>query len=67
MHLKLSDPDDSFARTAALFPGCSQRGVVIRAVVHPDVERKLREMAIKEARSLSAMTALILMRALHSA
>jgi len=65
---KLSDhADGAIGRAAALVPGCRQRGVVIRAVVHPNVEQKLKEMAASEARSLSAMIALILTRTLHAA
>jgi len=42
-----------------------QRGVMVRAVVPPQVEQKLREMAAKESRTLSAMAALILTRAVE--
>ena len=38
----------------------AKRGVMVRAVVPPDVEKKLREIAAEESRTLSAMIALIL-------
>ena len=37
----------------------AKRGVMVRAVVPPDVEKKLREMAAEESRTLSAMIALM--------
>jgi CopG-like RHH_1 or ribbon-helix-helix domain, RHH_5 len=38
---------------------------MVRAIVPPDVERKLKEMAAKESRTLSAMIALLLARAVE--
>jgi hypothetical protein len=38
---------------------------MVRAVVPPDVEKKLRDMAAKDGRSLSAMIARILMKAVE--
>jgi hypothetical protein len=40
-----------------------ERGVMVRAVVPPDIEKKLRDMAAKDGRTLSAMIARILMKA----
>jgi len=36
---------------------------MVRAVVPPDVEKKLRDMAAKDGRTLSAMIARILVKA----
>jgi len=47
-------------------PASDIRGVAMHVIVRPDVKQKLIEMAAKESRTLSAMTALVLMKALSS-
>jgi hypothetical protein len=47
-------------------PASIIRGVAMHVVVRPDIKQKLVEMAAKESRTLSAMTSLILTRALSN-
>ena len=44
----------------------TERVVMVRSVVAPEVERRLREMAQADGRTLSAMIALILTRAVSA-
>ena len=54
----LSDPHGA--------PASDIRGVQMHVVVRPDIKQKLVDMAAKESRTLSAMTSLILTRALSN-
>jgi hypothetical protein len=40
-----------------------ERGIMVRAIVPPDIAKKLIDMAAKDGRTLSAMIARILMKA----
>jgi hypothetical protein len=53
----------SIARTLSALSPLTERVVMVRSVVAPEVERRLREMAQADGRTLSAMIALILTRA----
>ena len=53
----------SIARTLPALSPLTERVVRVRSVVAPEVERRLREMAQADGRTLSAMIALILTRA----
>jgi len=53
----------SIARTLPALSPLTERVVMVRSVVAPEVERRLREMAQADGRTLSAMIALILTRA----
>src|SRR5215469_5654713 len=53
----------SIARTLPALSPLTERVVMVRSVVAPEVERRLREIAQSDGRTLSAMIALILTRA----
>ena len=53
----------SIARTLSALSPLTERVVMVQSVVAPEVERRLREMAQADGRTLSAMIALILTRA----
>ena len=53
----------SIASTLPALSPLTERVVMVRSVVAPEVERRLREMAQADGRTLSAMIALILTRA----
>jgi hypothetical protein len=56
----------SIARTLPALSPLTERVVMVRSVVAPEVERRLREMAEADGRTLSAMIALILTRAVSA-
>jgi hypothetical protein len=56
----------SIARTLCALSPLTERVVMVSSVVAPEVERRLREMAQAEGRTLSAMIALILTRAVNA-
>ena len=56
----------SIARTLPALSPLTERVVMVRSVVAPDVERRLREMAQADGRTLSTMIALILTRAVSA-
>jgi hypothetical protein len=56
----------SIARTLRALSPLTERVVMVSSVVAPEVERRLREMAQADGRTLSAMIALILTRAVSA-
>ena len=56
----------SIARTLCALSPLTERVVMVSSVVAPEVERRLREMAQANGRTLSAMIALILTRAVNA-
>jgi hypothetical protein len=56
----------SIARTLPALSPLTERVVMVHSVVAPEVERRLREMAQADGRTLSAMIALILTRAVSA-
>jgi hypothetical protein len=56
----------SIARTLPALSPLTERVVMVRSVVAPEVGRRLREMAEADGRTLSAMIALILTRAVSA-
>jgi hypothetical protein len=53
-------------RTLSALSPLTDRVVMVQSVVAPEVERRLREMAQADGRTLSAMIALILTRAVSA-
>jgi hypothetical protein len=56
----------SVARTLRALSPLTERVVMVSSLVAPEVERRLREMAQADGRTLNAMIALILTRAVNA-